>query len=421
MPPTPPILPDRAPPLRVDAAPAGAPPKPAPPPLPPEIGEGEEPVGGASGPVTSGEVVQGAASGKKARDTVSRFPCSRCGAKLEFAPGTMSLTCRYCGQFNEIAGKAGGEGVEELDYLEYAQHREAASATDEVETIHCNTCSADVQRPSHVTSLSCPYCGSNIVATGVCRKFIKPNAVLPFVLTRDEAIVKFRAWLASRWFAPNALKKQGKLDAALTGLYVPHWTYDAFTRTQYTGYRGEAYYVTVRSGNTTTRVRKVRWYPASGVVDNRFDDVLVCASKSLTPKQADEIAPWDLKAAVPYQDAFLSGFVAESYQVSLVEGFERAKGLMEPIIAGSVRRDIGGDEQRISSMRTSYSDVTFKHILTPVWITAYRYMNKVYNTMINARTGEVIGQRPYSAWKITLFVLMCLAIVGIIVLIANSR
>jgi len=84
-------------------------------------------------------------------------------------------------------------------------------------------------------------------------------------------------------------------------------------------------------------------------------------------------------------------------------------------------RDIGGDEQRIEAVETAWSGETFKHILLPVWMSAYRYRGKVYHILINARTGELIGARPYSAWKITLTVLAILLLIGIIVLIAATR
>jgi hypothetical protein len=85
---------------------------------------------------------------------------------------------------------------------------------------------------------------------------------------------------------------------------------------------------------------------------------------------------------------------------------------MEDRIRSSVRSDIGGDTQQITTLSTEYNDITFKHILLPLWISAYRYNNKVYRFTINARTGEVQGERPYSAIKIALLVI---AIIGIIV------
>ena len=114
----------------------------------------------------------------------------------------------------------------------------------------------------------------------------------------------------------------------------------------------------------------------------------------------DRLEPWGLSDLVPYQSQYLSGFRAESYQVGLEEGFNEARKQMDGPIRDSIRSDIGGDEQRIQSMRSSFSDITFKHILLPVWISAYRYRNKSFRFLVNARTGEVQGERPWSWMKI---------------------
>jgi hypothetical protein len=147
-------------------------------------------------------------------------------------------------------------------------------------------------------------------------------------------------------------------------------------------------------------------------VSNSFDDVLVCASHSLPEKLVNELEPWDLPELVKYNDNFIAGFITESYQTGLKDGFGKAKVRMEDRIRSSVRSDIGGDTQQITTLSTEYNDITFKHILLPLWISAYRYNNKVYRFTINARTGEVQGERPYSAIKIALLVI---AIIGIIV------
>ena len=110
-----------------------------------------------------------------------------------------------------------------------------------------------------------------------------------------------------------------------------------------------------------------------------------------------------------YKDEYLSGFRAESYHVDLAEGFDQARQIMDAGIRTLVRRDIGGDEQRISSVRTQHDNVTFKHVLLPIWISAYRYKNKTYRFLINARTGEVQGERPWSWAKIVLLVAGLLA------------
>lgn len=353
-----------------------------------------------------------------------RYPCKQCGARLEYAPGTTVLTCPYCRTQNQIT--APERVVEELDYNQAIQALASNAPQQQRTMVRCEGCHSELDPPANVTSFSCPFCGSNIVATSArSTSCILPGAVLPFQLSRDQSVEKFRAWLRSLWFAPNALKREGFIDANFTGTYLPAWTYDSKTYTTYTGERGDAYYetqwVTVNGKPQARQVRRIRWSPASGAVNNAFDDVLVMATKSLPDDRLERLMPWDLQKLVPYQDDYLAGFRSECYSVKLNEGFETAKQLMRPQIVATIESDIGGDEQRISSMSTRYSNVTFKHILLPVWISAYRYQGKVFQFIVNARTGEISGERPYSALKIFLFVLMCLAILGVILLIASKR
>jgi len=247
---------------------------------------------------------------------------------------------------------------------------------------------------------------------------IKPKYLLPFKVERNKAKDEFIKWVGKLWFAPNKLKQYAQHSAEkLKGVYMPYWTYDSNTASDYSGLRGEYYYVsetyTNSEGKTQTRqVRHTAWYPASGHVNNSFDDVLVCASHSLPKDLTKELEPWDLPELVAYDDKFLAGFVTESYQTQLKEGFDEAKQRMEPVIESTVRSDIGGDTQQIHSINTDYNDITFKHILLPLWISAYKYKEKVYRFTVNARTGEVQGERPYSAWKIFFLCLTIAALIG---------
>lgn len=356
---------------------------------------------------------------------LQRFPCKQCGARLEFAPGTDHLVCPYCGVDNEIglAGQAGS--VEELDYRTYLIDLEEHAEKFEHLVVKCDACGAVVEAPKNVSSFSCSFCGTNIVATAKSARHIKPNAVLPFRMSRDQAAQLFKKWIATRWFAPNALKRESFIDACVNGTYVPSWTFDAQTTTPYSGQRGDAYYVTVTvmvNGRPTARQqRRIRWTSVSGTVSVPFDDVLVMATTSVSPDKLETLDPWDLKDCVPYDDAYLAGFRAEVYSVGLPEGFEVAKEKMKPRIVSAIERDIGGDEQRISSMTTRYADVTFKHVLLPIWMSAYRFQGKVYTFMVNARTGEVVGERPYSWIKISLAVLAGLVVLAIIIAIVMAN
>ena len=348
-------------------------------------------------------------------DGLTRFPCKQCGARLEFAPGTQALVCPYCGVSNEIA-QADGAG-QELDFLATLEDLETHADRYEHLTVKCDSCGAEIEAPANVSSFPCPFCSSNIVATARAATHIKPGAILPFKMTAAQARDMYARWVHSRWFAPTRLRRESFIDATFTGTYVPSWTYDCAARTRYAGQRGDAYYVTVIINKTPTRQRRINWTSVSGSVANRFDDVLVLASKSLSPKQLEELDPWNTKECVPYDDAYLAGFRAEVYQVTLKDGFEIAKDKMRPLIEASIRSNIGGDEQRIDALSTSYADITFKHLLLPVWLSAYRFHEKVYRFMVNARTGEVVGERPYSTAKITLFIIMCMMALAIVVLL----
>ena len=205
--------------------------------------------------------------------------------------------------------------------------------------------------------------------------------------------------------------------------------YDTNTTTDYTGQRGEHYWVTEtyyerdQQGNQVQRTRQVRhtrWYSASGTVTASFDDVLIPATTSLPSERLAALEPWDLPELRSYDPAFLSGFKAQRYQVDLEQGFERMKNFIAPAIEDAVRNDIGGDEQRIDSLSTTYSEITFKHLLLPVYAGAYRYNSKLFQILVNGRTGEIQGERPYSFWKIALLVVSILIGVLIVVLLARG-
>ena len=353
-----------------------------------------------------------------------RFACVSCGADVAFAPGTNALACPYCGAHNEITVDA--EGVDELDYAGHLERMGEQAEGEEVIVTPCDTCGARVEFPERVTSHNCPFCGSAVVATGRAMTHIKPGAILPFALPRDKAKAAYQAWKKKLWFAPGDLKKASRLESRLNGVYLPYWTYDATAITDYTGQRGEYYYVTVsytdaQGRSRTRRERRTRWYPARGRVRDSFDDLLGVATTSIERERLREREPWDLSAGVPYDDAYLAGFRAEHYAIDLPAGFARSNELMLPQIRGTIRADIGGDTQRIGSMDSTYHAITFKHLLLPVWIATYRYRDTLYQVLINARTGEVVGQRPYSWMKISLLVIVGLLVLAGIVLAIVSQ
>jgi len=147
-----------------------------------------------------------------------------------------------------------------------------------------------------------------------------------------------------------------------------------------------------------------------------------CSSctKSVSPARLATLEPWDVSELKPYQPAYLSGHKAQRYQLDLGEGFEQAKAIMAPMIEADARQDIGGNEQRVHQIATAYSGITFKHLLLPVWISAYRFQSAVYQVLVNARTGEVQGERPYSAWKVVGFMVLLLLVALLVVYLSEQ-
>ena len=357
---------------------------------------------------------------------LKQYPCKACGAKLQYKPGTSALQCGACGSETHIPQTEAD--IQELDFHAYLAKAGAETVTDERRTVKCESCGAETTFSEHETSNKCPFCDSPLVAQAMVKRLIRPQSLLPFKLEKSDASQRFRDWVGKRWFAPNDLKALARASD-IDGIYVPYWTYDCNTETFYTGERGIDYYetetyTTTENGETVTKTRQVKrthWYPVSGVVWNVFDDVLVVGSKTLPTKLAQNLGPWDLKSLAPYADDYLSGFKAESYQVELAEGFEVAKDIMDGTIRQTVRRDIGGDQQRIHAVKTRHDNITFKHILLPIWLSAYRYRDKVYRFLVNGQSGAVQGERPYSALKIALFVVTLLAIIGLLVYFGQAH
>jgi Zn finger protein HypA/HybF involved in hydrogenase expression len=353
--------------------------------------------------------------------TQTQYPCANCGANVEFAPGTSVLKCPYCGAETQLART--GRQIQEHSYAQFAGLPRKPIATLAPHVFTCQGCGAVTQ--SDKVSDRCQFCGAPLVADVSSGEMVMPEGVLPFLVDRADLRTALKSWTSSRWFAPNGLKKVTTAESSHS-TYLPHWTYDARTVSQYRGERGDHYWVTetyTENGETRTRqVQKTRWRSASGVVARDFDDLLIAGTTKLAPKHLDKLEPWPLPDAEPYRPEYLAGHETLRYDVEPENGLETAKSRMAPVIERDCRDDIGGDEQRVHQVATQYADVTFKLMLLPVWVACYLHAGKTYNILVNGRTAEVAGERPYSAAKITAAVVAALLVItAVIVLIAMNK
>lgn len=356
-----------------------------------------------------------------------RFPCDQCGADYRFDPAKGTLTCTHCGHSEPIsAGPWQGGALKELDFDAAAAQNLPEAEIEETRVLSCPNCAAQVEFDPNTHAAECPFCATPVVTdTGVSRH-IKPRGVLPFALDENRAHKAMTDWLGRLWFAPGGLKAYARKGRRMQGIYVPYWTFDADTKSDYRGEHGTVYYETrsvTRNGKKVQeQVARVRWRAAAGRVARFFDDVLVLASHSLPKNYTDALEPWDLSALEPYQPQYLAGFRAEAYTVELADGYAEAGQHMARVIERDVRFDIGGDRQRIHDIDTTISDVTFKHILLPVWLAVYKYRGKTYRFVVNGRSGRVQGERPWSVMKITVAVTLGLLIAtGVGYLLATNK
>ena len=347
------------------------------------------------------------------------FSCKQCGASLVFNSDVSALKCDYCGYVNKI--EVEDEPIVEQDFkaaLEKIQKNKSQKPLQNFKA-KCPSCGGEFEIKSYQRTTKCPYCNTPVLTNLDIFYDLHPESVLPFKLNQKEAQQSFKKWLGSLWFAPNDLEKYIE-NEKFKAIYLPFWTYDCDTTSYYTGQRGDIYYVDVQKvvyvngvrELRTVREQRIRWSFARGVVHRFFDDVLIGASKTLPRVIIDNLAPWDLNNLVPYEDEFLSGYESETYQVALDYGFKEAGKKMEIIIREDVRRDIGGDRQRIESLQTYYKDITFKYILLPIYKSEFNYKGKKYQIAINARTAKVTGDRPYSYVKIFFAITTVLLIVA---------
>ncbi len=353
-----------------------------------------------------------------------KFPCPQCGARLDYDPRVRGLACPYCGHEETIA-KNSSAAVLERDYLKYLdkQETDAVAIPGRETQTRCTGCGAMVLLDAKVATDRCPFCSTHLENSPVAVVgMIAPECILPFCVDLRDARAAFTKWLSKLWFAPSELTRIATLGQ-LSGVYLPYWTYDTMTYTFYEGERGDNYtdYITqtVRDSNGNTRTETVpivrtAWTNVSGEVQHFFDDVLVCASKSLPQGLIDDVEPWELAKLDAFLPDYLSGFKTERYAIGLKEGFQIAKSLIEPTIDTLVRRDIGGDHQRVREQKTKHSAITFKHLLLPVWVAVYRYHDRTFQILVNGRSGKVVGKRPWSTMKIVRLVILIAIGVGLI-------
>lgn len=340
--------------------------------------------------------------------------CPNCGSELKFLPGTNKIKCISCDSTFDIDSLGSGKlDEEEVDLSSTLKELEESKINKEIiKTIHCQDCGGLILLNDQSLSLTCPFCGSHrVILQDEENEIIKIAGVIPFQIDEKQIQEDFKKWIKKHFFAPKSFKN-GRIIPTFTAFYIPFYTFDANTVSPYSGYRGDYYYTTrtVGSGNSrhTVTERHTRWSKRSGIIKHNFDDVLISGNSSPLSKYIVRISHYDFEKMEKYQEKFLLGYYSEKSSLSLKDGFNQAKSKMMDEIKYLCIREIGGDTYSNLNFKTTFSNVTFKQIMAPIYNGYYPYKNKNYNFVVNGQSGKFSGSYPISALKITLLVLLIL-------------
>lgn len=345
--------------------------------------------------------------------------CPSCGGVMDFDPATGGLSCPYCGHTEEIpVENTGSESAEELA-LEDADKVGNCDWGVAKKTVICKACGAESVYDALEISAVCPFCGSNQVMEAADQDTMAPGGVVPFKISDKQASDLFKNWIKHKWFCPKLAKESAKAKN-FKGIYLPFWTFDAMTQSVYRGEFGRDKAKRDKDGKTKI---ETTWYPVRGAHEEFFDDELVCATTNQNQSMLQGLNPYDTKDNKAYRPEYVAGFAAERYAIGIKEAWQMAKQSIKYKLRGSIERRIttenNANHVRNLQVDSTFSKLTYKYLLLPVWISSYKYKEKVYQFMVNGQTGKVSGKTPISIPKVVITVIAFILIFVLLTILTS--
>ena len=336
--------------------------------------------------------------------------CPQCGGVMDFNPATGNLKCPYCDYEETIpVQEEKPKKAEELDFFA-AEHTANQDWGAKTKTVLCKACGAESIYDALQTSAVCPFCGSNQVMEANDQDTMAPGGVVPFQVSDEQASVLFRTWIRRKWFCPKLAKNSAK-PKRFKGIYLPYWTFDTDTYSSYTGEYGIQHTRKNSKGETYT---VTNWHRTSGTHNEFINDELVLASRNHDMSMLRKLEPFDTENNKTYKPEYIAGFVAERYSVGLKDAWNNAmasiKAKLTRHISDRIKHENAADLVRSVSVTTNYDNITYKYLLLPIWISNFKYKDKVYQFMVNGQTGKVAGRTPLSIPRIIIAAVGILAV-----------
>ena len=336
--------------------------------------------------------------------SVLTYPCPCCGAPLRYAGGQDRLQCDSCGNSFDLAAVQSFEnaGTHESITFEEPQQQFSPEEMAAISGYVCQNCGAELMTDATTTATVCPYCGSAAVLPDQIAGGVKPELVVPFRITKEQAVRTFQEYFAGKRLLPNIFLNSANRIAELRQLYVPYWLFDCeasadmtFDATRSHVLRDGEWEV-IRTDHFAVR--------RSGTL--RFERVPVDGSRKLDDRISESLEPYDLSDAVPFQPAVLAGAMADRADVDAAECERRVAERVKTTMAQVIRDTVTGYETvsvRGQDIRSSGGRVT--PALMPVWLITTEKteigQKKIYTFAINGQSGRLTCDVPYDGGKAT--------------------
>lgn len=348
--------------------------------------------------------------------------CPSCGGTMDFNPTIGALSCPFCGHEEKKPDLNNDSTAQELE-LDLTSEESKANCNwgSETKTIMCERCGAEMVFDALQVASECPYCGSNQLMEANDKKTLAPGGVVPFTIDSETASANFKNWIGKKFFCPKLAKESARPDA-FTGIYLPYWTFDAQTNSSYTAKYGKDRTVKNSDGSSKT---VTDWSNTSGLYNEFFDDELVLGSDRHDSAMLKGLEPFNTADNKAYKAEYLAGFGAERYTIGLKSAWDVAKTSITKKLNGKITSKILSDNQanhvKDLNIKTSFSKLTYKYLMLPIWCSSFSYEGKTYQFMVNGQTGKVYGKSPVSKIKVIIVILSVLIILGLIWFITNGN
>lgn len=336
--------------------------------------------------------------------------CPACGANMVYDSERGKLYCEHCDTVVEVRAKTS----EEQDFERLLARTNEWGA--ETHVFRCENCGAQEVLSDGEIAKKCPFCGTTNIVRMAELPGLRPNAVVPFSVDKEDAVKSVRHWARRKLFAPRRFRKGAKPED-VNGVYMPAFSFDTCADAWYSGVLGKYCYRTRRVNGKVVQERYLVTFPVSGRYSMSFDDILVQASDKIEQKSLNALQPFDTNNSKEYRQEFLSGYTAGQYTKDGLACWEEAKGVIHGRLRSAILAGYSYDTVVSFNVEFHCRNTTYKYLLLPVYVGYCSWKKKLYHFFVSGHNGKVTGKTPVSPLKVGIAVLFGLAaITGIVFL-----